>query len=612
MPPEHWIYTIPLRLRSLFRRREADQELDEELRYHVESKTEEHITRGMTPQEARRAAMLEIGGVEKRKEECRDTRRVNWIQDLLQDVRYALRMLRKSPGFTLAIVLTLALGVGANVTMLDVVRLLLFRVPAHVLQPESVMRVDSVDQTGQPQMELAHYPGYRQLSEHARLLGVAAQSYTFAHDYGRGSSAREIEAQFITHSYFDVLGTQLLVGRPFSAEEESRAGTSAVAILGYDFWKQEFGGDPKILNREIWIDGKPHAVIGVAPQGFTGLDLGTIDAWLPISDKQTPPGRVAATEDTGMWWLQLIGRPVPGSTRSQAQFEATSAFRHAGGDPANTIRVKPYMASFKEGISGSKEARVSLWLLGLALLVFLIACVNVTNLFLVRAIQRRHEMAVRLQLGAARGRLLRQLLTESLLVSLIGGVAALLLAYWARPLVRAFLLPANSYEGDFMGWRAVGLTVSFAVLAGVVGGLWALPRISHLGIPHALKSGRPLQERSAVRSVLLVAQVALTLMLSAGATLFVRSLRNVHAIPLGFDASHVLVATASTSGYKPTDINAAYERMRERTQAMPRVEHTALACMIPFYGYGLGTFRIPATNSSPERQVTCGHKLCRA
>jgi hypothetical protein len=365
MRTEHWIYTIPLRLRSLFRRREADQELDEELRYHIECKTGEYIAKGMTPQEARRTALLEIGGVDQTKEKCRDTRRVNWIQDFVQDVRYGLRMLRKNLGFTLAIVLTLALGVGANVTMLDVVRLLLFRVPAHVLQPERVMRVDSVDKTGQPQMELAHYPGYRQLSNHARLLELAAQGYTFAHDYGRGSSAREIEGQYITHSYFDVLGTQLLVGRPFSAEEESGAGGAPLAILGYDFWKQEFGGDPKILNREIWIDGKPHAVIGVAPQGFTGLDLGTIDAWLPISDEQTSPGRVAVTEDTGMWWLQLIGRPVPGSTRGQAQDEATSAFRHAGGDPANTIRVKPYMASFKEGISGSKEARVSLWLLGL-------------------------------------------------------------------------------------------------------------------------------------------------------------------------------------------------------------------------------------------------------
>jgi predicted permease len=230
----------------------------------------------------------------------------------------------------------------------------------------------------------------------------------------------------------------------------------------------------------------------------------------------------------------------------------------------------------------------------------------VTNLFLVRAIQRRHEMAVRLQLGAARGRLVRQLLAESLLVSLMGGVAALLLAYWARPLVRTFLLPPNSYQGDFLGWRVVGLTACFATLAGVVGGLWPFSKVSHQDISYALKSDRPLQERSTARSILLAAQVALTLLLNVGAALFVRSLRNVHAIPLGFDASHVLVAIASTSGHKPADINAAYERMRLRAQAMPGVERAALAAAIPFYGYSLGTFRIPATNSSPARQVATG------
>ena len=605
------MFSDPLiRLRNLFRRNTVERELDDELRFHFEQQVEKYVQSGLPLAEARRRARLTIGGRDQIREEYRDSSGVRFLETLAQDIRFAFRMLRKSPGFTLAIILTLALGVGVNVTMFSIVNMLLFRVPADLRQPQEIMRVDAVDKTGQPQMELANYPGYRQLLEHAHLLELAAQSSPFATDYGRGSGAREIQRSYITHAYFDFLGTQLLMGRPFTAEEETRPGGAPVVILGYDFWKQELGSDPKILGREILIGGKEQTVIGIAPRGFTGLDPDAVDVWLPISDGDRGPEGRDPTTDTGAWWLQVIGRPVRGATWQQAEAEATSAFRYSGGNPADAIRLEPYLAARTSADilkDPSNEARVSLWLMGVALLVFLVACANVTNLFLVRTMQRQQEMAVRLQLGATRSRLIRQILVESLLVSLMGGMAALFLAYWARPLVGVFLLPPHFYEGGSMSLTMLGLAAGFAVMAGVASGLWPAWKASCFDSLQTLKSGGPaLHQRSKMRSAILVIQVALTLVLSVGAALFVRSLRSVQAIRLGFDAPHVLVATMASSGYKPADISAGYERMRQRAMAVPGVEHAALAASVPFAGYSLTSFRIAATSSSPARDVSAG------
>jgi len=598
-------------LRRLLRRlsnfatlRRDDQRLKDEIEGHVALQTAENLRGGLSPYEARRQALLKFGPVESIKEDYRAERGMVFIETFLQDLRFAFRMLRKSPGFALAVILTLALGVGANVTMISVVDMLLFRVPAHLFNPEEIMRVDAVDKTGGPQMDLANYHGYRQLSDSSHLLELAAQSSPWATDYGRGSGAREIQRNFVTHTYFDVLGTQLLIGRPFTAEEETRPGGATVAILGYGFWKKALGGDPKILGRDVLIDGRAQTVIGIAPRGFTGLDPSSVDVWMPISDGDEGGGRNPIT-DSGTWWLQVIGRPVRGANRELASVEATSAFRHSGGNPDETIRLEPYLATRKT--EPSKEARVSLWLMGVALLVFLIACANVTNLFLVRVIQRRQELAVRIQLGATRSRLIRQMLVESSVVSLIGGTAALLLAYWARPLAQAYLLPPNFYEGDFLNWGMLGIAVCLAVLAGVISGVWPAWKASRSDALLSLNSGGPvLHERSSARSVLLAVQVALTVVLSVGAALFVRSLRSVHAIQLGFDAPHVLVATMASSGYKPAEISAGYERMRERALTLPGVERAALVAYVPFAGYSLISFRVSATDSSPAREVSAG------
>ncbi|HWG57602.1 MAG TPA: ABC transporter permease [Candidatus Acidoferrales bacterium] len=573
-------------------------ELDEELASHLRMAEQERAERGASPDEAAAAARRELGNATLVREAARDQWGWRWLEDFARDLRFSARALRKSPGFALAIVATLALGIGANVSMLNVVRMLLFRTPPRVSQPQEIVRLEAMDRSGQSGPDTANYQGYLRLAEHMQLLNIAAQGYPFATDFGRGAGAREVERNYVSRNYFDVLGTKLLMGRSFSAEEETRTHGDSVAILGYDFWQQQLAGDRKILGREVEIGGRPHTIIGIAPRGFNGMDPDRIDVWLPLGDS-------GAFNSTGSWWLQVIGRPVHNATRQQAASEATSVFLHGGGDSKETIHATPYSAT-EAGPRLKQDSgdQVALWLSGVAFLVFLIACANVANLFFVRAIQRRQEMAVRLQLGATRWRLLRQFLTESLVLSAIGGAAALLLAYWARPLVQAFLLPPHFYMGDFLKAGTLLLTGGFAVLAGIASGLWPAWRASRPELALALKSGgRALHERSTIRSVLLVGQVALTLLLSIGAALFVRSLRSVHGIQLGFDADHVLVAIASTSGYKPADVSAAYQQMLRRARFVPGVKQAALVAYPPFYSYGLSSYWNAASGSSPARDI---------
>lgn len=585
------------RIGRLYRR---GSELEEEIASHLRMAAQERVEHGAAPEKAAEAARRELGNATLVRETTRDQWGWRWLEDLLQDFRFAAHGLRRSPGFALTIVLTLALGVGANVTMLGVVRMLLFHTPVHVLHPENVMRVNAVDKGGNPPIDTANYPGYQRLAGHLRLLNLAAQGFPYATDFGHGAAAREVQRNYVSHNYFDVLGTKLLLGRPFSAEEETRTGGDSVAILGYGFWQQEFHGDPRVLGQEVSIDGRPHAIIGIAPQGFTGMDPTAVDMWLPLGDSPI-------LSSAGAWWLQLIGRPVRGATPQQAAAEATNVFLHSGGTRTDAIRLTRYSSVRQATINFRVEAnaeQVALWLSGVAFLVFLIACANVANLFFVRAIQRRQETAVRLQLGATRWRLVRQFLVESLLASAMGGAAALVLAYWARPLVQTFLLPPHFYMGYFLSPNTIVLTGCFAVVAGVASGLWPAWRASRPDLSVALKSGgHALHERSTMRSVLLVGQVALTLLLSIGAALFVRSLRSVHAIQLGFDARHVLVAMASTSGYKPADIDAAYEQMRQRAQSLPGIQRAAIAAFVPFFSDAMGSVRVGRPGTSHLRDA---------
>lgn len=594
------------RLRALIYRDQFESAMNEELREHYRREVEKLMNSGMSLDDATRRARLSVGAPEQIKEQIRDARGTRVLEILAQDLRYASRALRKSPGFSVTVILALALGIGVNTVMSGAINALLFRVPAQISHPDDVYQVILADKD-QPAFTgtIASYPDFLQVEEHSSLLQVAAQARLEA-DFGRGADVRKVRANFITDTYFDLLGTPVQMGRTFSQIDNDPRNPVPVAILGYSFWRVAFAGAPDVLNREVVINAQPFTVIGVAPKDFTGAGFSSVDVFLPIA---TIPyfGGPRMLTDRGSKWFDTIGRPRGGAAVAAAQLEASSAFQHGGGKPGQTIRLVPYFAERRSKFSDS--ARVSLWLAGTALLVLLIACANVSNLFLERLMQRRREMAVRLQLGATRARLVFHLFAEIAVLSLAGGISALGVVFCAAPLVRAFLFTKDFYARNFMNWDILWLALAFTVL--VVSCIASLV-VRHAGQTNIMDSIRTSsgltqsRERSRLRAGLLATQAALSLLLAVGAALFVRSLNNVHNYDMGYEADKVLLATVGldSSAFKPADTGALFSRMFERAALVPGVDRVALATTAPLLG-GLFTEAFSAPGGlTPFEEMT--------
>ena len=524
------------------------------------------------------------------------------MSSFLRDQRSALRTFQRNPGFALTAIVTLALGVGLNVTMFSVVDALLFRLPAQIEKPERLVRVSLEDGSQQAAEPIASYPDYLRVSEASHELNVAAQCSREL-DFGRGVDAKEIRVQYASRSYFPLLGVRPILGRVFTAEEDDAASGEFSTFLAYEFWQKEFSADPRILGQSVWIGDRQFTVIGIAPRGFTGTSLESIDAWIPITKMQIGTfGDNLLTSERARW-LEVIGRARNGATPQQAAEEATASYLHSGGAPGSRVQLDPYFASPTQKLS--EGSQVSLWLGGVAFVVLLIAAGNVTNLFLVRLTQRRLEMAVRLHLGATRGDLTRQTIAEVLLISIFGGAAAMLIVFWAGPLVRAFLFAPDFYAGSLLSWRLLTMLACCTLFAGLLSAIAPAWSAGRPDLIQALKSGNAPEsrERSSIRSALLVGQTALTLVLMIGAGLFIRSLRNVHAIDLGFEPDRLVLATMDLGrqGRKPADIDAAYERLLDRVRQVPGVEHAAISTMVPLFN---GEFFIIRNEPGPDQKWT--------
>src|SRR5205823_1764632 len=424
MRPEHWLFTIPPRLRSLFRWAQADQELDDELRDHLERKTEEYVAQGMTQEEARRGARLDLGGIEQTKEKCRDARRVNWIQDSAQDVRYGLRMLRRSPGFTAVAVLTLSIGIGANTAVFTVVNGVLLR-PMPFPAPDRLFLVSLVPRVGpfgwEPGVSDRDYLAFRGQDQ------VFERTATFT----RGDRANltdagdpvQIPVSYVTTDFFATLRSHPAIGREFFAGED-QPGRDNIAVISNNLWQERFGSDPQIVGKPIRLDGVARTVIGIMPVGFA---LPEVKVWMPL----------AVQIGHNSFIRPVVGRLKPGVSPQQAHV-ALETF--ADGLPLGPGEDKsdrwPQIIPLKD-LFVANIRRSLLVFAGAVAFVLLIACVNVANLFLARAAGRGHEIAVRCTLGANRWRLVRHLLTESILLSLAGGTAGMLLAFWGVPALTA-------------------------------------------------------------------------------------------------------------------------------------------------------------------------------
>lgn len=592
--------------------RNRDKDLDEELRGHLAMAARDRMERGEPRTGAEAAARRELGNVLTIKEVTRETWGWMWIERLGQDLRYATRLLRRNPGFTLVAILSLALGIGANTAIFQVIDAIRLRT-LPVRNPGELAEVRLVDLEGvrgsftswHPSLTTPVWEQIRQRQE--GFSGVFATG-TDSFNLATGGEARRAEGLWVSGEYFRVLGVQPAAGRLLS-DADDRRGCAPGVVLSYPFWQRAYGGDRSIVGRTLTIEAQPVEIIGVAQAGFFGLEVGrSFDVALPICSEpiiRGAPGRLDSGTD---WWLMVMGRLKPGWSvaSATANLTALSPALFSATLPANypAVSVQRYrdfkLAAYEagSGISLVREQYESpLWyLLGTAALVLMIACANLANLLLARASARQREFAVRLGLGASRRRIIRQLLTESLLLACAGAVSGVLLAITLSGTLLSFITAADqSVVLELaLDWRVLGFTGLLAVLTCVLFGLAPALKATRAGADNTLKgSGRAVtsdRERSGLRRALVVGQVALSLVLLVGALLFARSLRNLLTVDPGFRSAGVVVAAIDLRqlGVPVEGRRAARVEIIDRISALPGLESVAHADVVPISGSSWG------------------------
>jgi predicted permease len=573
------------RLGAFFRKQPLDRELEEEIASHIEMAVQDNIRNGMPPQEARRRAMVKFGGVEQAKEQQRESRGIFWLDTVLQDLRYTMRTLARDRGFAIVAVLILALGIGANVVVFSVVNTILLR-PLPFYDPDHLVWIAPANAQGLSGSTYSAdaYEDLRQMNQsYQDVTGYFAFSTADNYKLMDHGDPKPVTGMQVAGNFFHVLGVDAGIGRLFT-EDESRKGGPAAVLLAYPFWKRQFGGDRSIVGRSITLDNKPVTVVGVLPESF---DFGAafspgakMDMFAPvIMDDIRYDGNT----------LTLIGRLKPGVTLAQARTEARTLFPQfywGKRYPDSKGNYTGYPILLKEYISGKlRRSLVVLW--SAVGLILLIVCVNLSNLLLARAAARSKEFALRSALGAGRGRLVRQLLTESLVLAIVGallglGIAYALLAYLAHQGSIALpLLSQVRLDGMALLWT-VAITMTTAILFGLLPGL----RASRANVQEALKDGghgaTEGRKHESLRTVLVVSEVALACVLLIGAGLLLRSFLKVLDVDLGFQPS-----TAATiqldydDGGKVERRNAIFENVSRRISSLPGVEAAGLSDNLP-------------------------------
>jgi predicted permease len=594
------------RLRALFRRNSLEAEMDAELRAHLEHQTEKHLRAGLPPEEAARRARLEFGGLEQVKEECRDAWGVRFISELAQDVRYGLRQLRRNPGFTAVAVLTLALGIGANTAIFSVIDAVMLR-SLPVRDPQQLVLLGWHSQhTPRKITESGHNGGvsYPVFERFSALNNVFSGIFGFASSGTLNATinhqASLASAEMVTGTYFSGLGVRPLLGRAIVPEDE-RPGTPNVAVLSYRYWDRQFDRSRLVLGKTITLNRAPFTIIGVAPPEFLGVQRGhTPDFWVPIGEPAVvmPWGLRMSNRsprtDENWWWMDVMARLQPGVSRAQAQARLDSVLRQSFAASLNrppTSQETPHaeIKSASQGWNGLKQQfQDPLWtLMAIVGLVLLIACANIAGLLLARAGSRRKEVAMRLALGASRVRLVRQLLTESVLLAAIGAAGGGVFAWWGT---RALLLLVSSGRQPLdinvhPDLTILAFTAGAAALAGLIFGVVPALYTTRVELTPVLKAGSRAAAHAAPRrrlslgKVLVIGQVALGLVLLIGAGLLVRTLRNLKGQNMGFEQHRLLLfgIDPTQDGYKDASLMDFYRQLSQRIQTVPGVRSSSMS-----------------------------------
>jgi putative ABC transport system permease protein len=600
-------------LRSLIWKASVAEEVDAEFAFHVEMRTREYIARGLDPELARAKAIGRFGDIQKVNNTCRrigegrerDMRRAEWFHEFAQDARYALRQLARMPGFTAVAALTLAIGIGATTAIFSIVHAVVLRpLPYH--EPERLVRVYSSRRGADGSTAAANFVRWRERARSfSHLVPVEFRNFTLVTD---DRPAEQLTGARVSADFFPALGTQLLLGRSFSTDEDE-PGRANVVVLNERFWRSRFNADSTIVGRAVRLNGIEHVVIGVAP---ASADVMSSDAsaWVPIAF--TAEERA----DSRKGYLDVFARLAPGVSMAQAQSEMSAIAKRLETELEENRETAVRLASLTEVFVGTYKSRL-LVLLGAVAFVLLIACVNVANLLLARGAARGKEIAIRAALGAGRGRMLRQLFTESVVLGGIGGAIGLGLAFWGVRLLKAAApdeVPRLDQAGiDFTTLAfAIGSTLLSSIVFGIVPAL----RTARPDLQGSLREGgrgSGAVARDRVRQLLVAAEVALSLILLIGAGLLIRSGILLQQVEPGFVTSRVFsawVALPAAQYESVESVRQAYDRIITELRAVPGVESAAGVTVLPMTGLSASASFIPeGRGDDPTNSVSFNFRI---
>jgi putative ABC transport system permease protein len=606
------------RLSGALRRRNLEHDLDEEFGHHLQMEIAENIRKGMTAEDARSAALRQFGGIAHIKETYREARGLPMLQVLWQDMRFGFRMLRRNPGFSSLAILCLTLGIGANAAVFSWIEGILLRPFPLVVHQERMMAVTGTNRAT-PGHDAVSWPDFVDFQKNCTLFDAFIVDRITGTTLAIGDRADRTIASVVSANYFDALGVRPILGRGFEPAEDFGRNAHPVTVISYQMWKERFKGDPGIAGKTQMLNAMPYTIIGVAPEGFYGTFVGwAMQFWVPTSMQEQFYAGGYKLEDRGARWIEGFVRLKPGVSPEQAQAEISAVAKRLENDyPATNrgrgIRLYPlWQTPFN-------NAGTLLPTLGIALavvfFVLLIACANVSNLLLVRAFGRRHEMTVRLSVGAGRDRLLKQLLTEGLILTGLAAAGGLIVANWCRNLL-VLLLPARggvrmNLPGE-IDWRVLAFSAGVCLISTLLFGLVPAIQASKIDLASALKSesggvvgGR---RRGLVRSGLVLVQVALSFVLLVGAGLLFQSLRSVQNTNPGF-YTHGVLATSidfDAAGYDAQRTKTFQDQLIDRLQALGGVESAAFVRIIPFgyRSYSSAPIVVEGYETPPDAQLT--------
>jgi macrolide transport system ATP-binding/permease protein len=616
MDIERWLYSLPLRLRSFFHPNQVDQEMQEELREHLEQQIKENIAKGMSPGEARRSAILAMGGISQIEQQCRDARGGTVLDDLMQDLRYGFRQLLRSPGFSTLAIMCLTLGIGANAAVFSWLEGILFRPYPAVAHQERLFALAGTARGETGATELS-WPDFQDLRRSCSLCEDAFVSKITGSTLSIGDHAETARGSIVSANYFDAIGVHPVLGRGFEPGEDVGSDSHPVVVISYQMWRDRYKGDPEIVGKIQRFDNVPHTIIGVTPEGFYGTFVGwAMQFWVPSSMEETFESDGYKLEDRDARWIEAYVRLKPGVSQSQAQQEISAiAARLETSYPATnrgrSIGIWPlWQTPFNHARTMLPTLEV---MVAVVAFVLLIACANVGNLLLVRSFTRRHEMSVRLAIGASRVRLVKQLLTEGLILSALGTVGGLLVANWCRHAL-VLLLPARSgvamYLPGQMDARVMAMSAGVCLLVTLIVGTIPAFQTRHLDLAGPLKAESSgvvgARGRAWMRSGLVVFQVSLSFILLVGAALLLESLEKIRSTSPGFTTTSVVTTGVSlvAAGYDVPRAKIFQDELIDRLNVLPGVESAAFASVTPlgYFPYSSTPIVVDNYQPSPDEQ----------